>query len=131
MVVDHQLFDDDIFVFGRSKARRDQSFRLKSICLLAHCIVVHLLVHIIEKAFLLLLAVLVFIEIVHLIVIDSLLETGHHFLIERFLLADSRLVTVHCCLPGCGLDRIIVLNDTRVLVRSQVTAVMESLNNRW
>jgi len=130
VIGDHLFLDDDVLVFARPEARRNQLLHLYGVSELASIIVIHLVADLREEAFLLLLAV--FNLILHMIDVtgDLFMQILHHALVESLLSGHIGLVAIQSGLPGLALHRVGVFYNARVHVRLQVAAIMKGFHDR-
>ena len=91
-------------------------------------VLIHLVTNLFKEASLLLLAVLVL--ILHMIIVssDTVVQIFHNTLIKSLSCSNVMLMALKSSLPCLVLDRVSVLDHTRVLVRQHVAAIMKGLD---
>ena len=146
VIGDLQFLDDDVLVLARAEARRNQLLRLHCVLMpalglfpiekisvtnfkrLLTYVLIHLIAKFLKLASLLLLAIHVLVPHVIVVPSDAVVQIFHNVLIESLCCGNMLLVALESRLPCLALDRVSVLDHTRIALRVLIAAIVQGLD---
>ena len=146
VISDLQFLDDNVLVLAGAEARWNQLLRLHCVVMpalglfpihkisvtyfkrLLTYVLIHLIAKFLELACLLLLAIHVLVSHVIIVPSDTVVQIFHHFLIESLCCGNMLLVALESRLPCLALDRVSVLDHTRIALRVLIAAIVQGLD---